>query len=62
MAKIEKIKIDVDSDLIPYFKNMVLIVDELFTQIKCVVEMQEVMFGKIKELEGKIDVENSKTT
>ncbi len=62
MAKIEKIKIDVDSDLIPYFKNMVLIVDELFTQIKCVVEMQEVMFGKIKELEGKIDVEISKTT
>jgi len=62
MAKIKKIEIGVDSGLIPYFKNMVLIVDELFTQIKCVVEMQEVMFGKIKELEGKIDVEISKTT
>ena len=59
MAKIEKIKIDVDSDLIPYFKNMVLIVDELFAQIKCVVELQEVMFKKIKELEEKIDAKNN---
>ena len=59
MATSKKIKIDVDSDLIPYFKNMVLIVDELFAQIKCVVELQEVMFKKIKELEEKIDVKNN---
>jgi len=59
MATSKKIKIDVDSDLMPYFKNMVLIVDELFAQIKCVVELQEVMFKKIKELEEKIDVKNN---
>ena len=59
MATSKKIKIDVDSDLILYFKNMVLIVDDLFAQIKCVVELQEVMFKKIKELEEKIDAKNN---